>query len=443
MFDFTRFMTPAMQKMFYTQMMANQGQGNEAQQTPQLQPLTPPTNTLSLNPTGKGAAAAIEAARTSMALSPGQQKKALGRGLVQFAASRPTPQPGTGFRGALASIAEAMPHAVNAYQNEMDRQELLNLELMKMEQQQEKGQMEKLFALMQRQDQMEETKRHHQMMEKLTEGRQTEMNRHHLATEEYQGYNVAQRKKYEELEKKLPPGVEYLDKYPLNSNTRMFWEKTIKKQIEEGDEANRALTYWDELDKIFQRNPGFHKSMNYILLHGQDGEDPSYWQQKAIELNVPEKQWADFVAAGKISARLWASEARSIPAKGLSVYGEKQLSAGNPKLGIPYAAFKKLRKLSQKELMHKEDTGLKTSQYAQQGMIYREPAMAQKYPSHILEKAIEEDAAQQKAQAVAAQQMQVKQQDDAALQKAIAEGQARGIPPELILQAKEALDNGL
>ena len=151
-----------------------------------------------------------------------------------------------------------------------------------------------------------------------------------------------------------------------------YWEDRIEKSHHKSTEANKGLRAAEGLKRVAGRNKEMYKNINAILLTGYT-DDPAIWKQKLIELKVPEKEWSDYMEGLKYSADLWKASANSIPAKGLTVYAEKQLQRGVPSLGMPPTAFNNIIKNWENDFKSARKTHGSVVNYARKGIGYRPP----------------------------------------------------------------------
>jgi hypothetical protein len=111
---------------------------------------------------GMGAARGIDAARTSLSLTPNiSRPSAMARAIGGGAAAFKAPQPGTGQAGMLNSIAQAMGPAMQEYYREMDTRNALEMQMAEAQQKQQNEMMDRDY----RQQVLGETSRHHRAIE--------------------------------------------------------------------------------------------------------------------------------------------------------------------------------------------------------------------------------------------------------------------------------------
>ena len=111
---------------------------------------------------GQGAARGIDAARTSLSLTPNiSRPSAMARAIGGGAAAFKAPQPGTGQAGMLNSIAQAMGPAMQEYYKEIDTRNALQMQMAEAEQEQQNKMMDREY----RQQVLGETSRHHRAIE--------------------------------------------------------------------------------------------------------------------------------------------------------------------------------------------------------------------------------------------------------------------------------------
>src|SRR5271154_7097848 len=117
---------------------------------------------------GQGAARGIDAARTSLSMTPNiSRPSAMARAIGGGAAAFKAPQPGTGQAGMLNSIAQAMGPAMQEYYREMDTRNALEMQMAEAQQKQQNEMMDRDY----RQQVLGETSRHHRAMEHYHESR--------------------------------------------------------------------------------------------------------------------------------------------------------------------------------------------------------------------------------------------------------------------------------
>lgn len=131
------------------------------------------------DPIGNGAMKGMDAAKSSLSLSPPQMNRAtpMARGISSLMGNMQTPQPGTGSAGMLQSIAQAMGPAMQSYYNAQDTDAAIQMKQQEAMQQQEQDLLKMALSQQTRNAQndyhnrhLAETSRHNQAMEQLGGG---------------------------------------------------------------------------------------------------------------------------------------------------------------------------------------------------------------------------------------------------------------------------------
>ena len=113
------------------------------------------------DPINAGAMKGIDAAKSSMSLTPMIKRPSpWGRMMSSTAANVRTPEPGTGRAGMLQSIAQAMGPGMQAYYNAEDQNNAIEMQLAQMQHKQMEAEQERAF----RQRQLDETRRYHDLV---------------------------------------------------------------------------------------------------------------------------------------------------------------------------------------------------------------------------------------------------------------------------------------
>jgi hypothetical protein len=216
------------------------------------------------NPIESGANIGLEAAKRSLEMSPREERRAIGRGLINFASSfaANAPEPGTGIAGALGAMNKSFLPGLNAYDAERGRSESANFAIMKMIDEQARHAREEDF----KRQQIEEQSRYHDMMEPV-----------HAAHAEH--YNASSKKlKREEnmledaLKKKemlisegiMPEGSVMLNEI-LDKDERKLKQKKLQADQKMYAPAIQNLRNLDKLDKIIKSNPNLWKKNSRAL----------------------------------------------------------------------------------------------------------------------------------------------------------------------------------
>ncbi len=315
------------------------------------------------DPISNGASKGIDAAKSSLNLTPMRinRPSGVGRGIASLAANMKTPQPGTGRAGMLESIANAMGPAMESYYGAQDQNNEIEFKLAEMQQKQLQDAEERQH----RKDVLEETKRAHSLQ---------------------YGDSIDIKREESELKKRLGDGVELFDKYPPNSRRRMAMEKDVIDWTDKANNAADAVRAIEGMRDIFARNRKLWGTVDIALLN-KHLHDPNIINTLAVRAAIPKKDLADFQELATYAKELLVANSKDVAAKGLNVFMEKRMSAAIPDLNtVPEAANKMLDHLEAPHAFN-YDVGTKKKDYASQGIYWRTPIkgkheITHKYKAH-------------------------------------------------------------
>lgn len=238
------------------------------------------------DPVGNGALKGIEAAKSSLSLSPLLRRPPpVARAISGGAAAFQPPAPGTGRAGMLQSIAQAMGPAMQEYYKEMDTRQALELEMAAREQKQQNELAEQAY----RQSVLGETSRHHQAMEqhaRNTEGR--------LSKEERQAAQI------EELQAGLPQGAVPIMAYGLGTQSELM--KDLKSRILSGTKAKNMVEIARQIKAETNKYPDMSTDYARALLHEGKGA-PGFMDVMKLKLMDKDKK-ASLEKVQKLKSKL-------------------------------------------------------------------------------------------------------------------------------------------
>lgn len=361
-------MRPDLLKLQLMQQMLNQQQANPQPVggMPEESQMQPMISDSPRNPIGEGSMAAMEAAKRSLQMNENENKRALGRAMMHFFSGKNLPEPGAGLAGNLGAINASFLPAMETYDAERSRIEQQNYALMQQEEEQRRHAAREQEELRRHQAAEEQRMIEHEEMKRVHDA-QIE---HHHATIRHLAEKDQLENRWKEVEKDLEPGVEPIAKYEDHPSMWNFINKDIESTVEQGNYARDGMSIISRLKQVMKESPHIYNKMDYILLNKYN-QDPGFWTQQAINLKVPKKDMANFQEAAKLTADLFALEAKSVPARGINMFMEKQLRQKVPDIKMAPGAFNKVADRAYKKFESTYKNAAKKSDHAERGLWYR------------------------------------------------------------------------
>lgn len=163
--------------------------------------------------------------------------------------------------------------------------------------------------------------------------------------------------------------VQSMDRFTNKPSMWTYMSKDIDKRVEQGKYAGDALERIRRVREILKESPDLYNKIDIMLLK-KHSDDPGFISQLSVK-GIPKKDVANFQEASKLLADLFTLETKSVQAKGLNMFMEKQLKRKVPELTmVPEAIDRAFNPMFESYSDIYED-GIKASDYASQGLWYR------------------------------------------------------------------------
>jgi hypothetical protein len=232
------------------------------------------------SPLRKGTLEAIQAAKQSLGMNDGEQKRAMGLALVKLFAGMSKPGYGDGLGGALSAAAQNMAPAVDAYMGEEGRVQNMNAALLghvsSLQADQDKAwqhAVEKMMAQQHQNAVLEENKQYHQAQEKKSNSLyDLKKFSTGLKMDKHQQEEMKQRRLEEALERGETP-LEVLE-----PSARADYQKNALKSIREIPTNTRALKTIAKMRDIFKKHEdiGTYKEQ-WLGGSGDPKKEAGFW----------------------------------------------------------------------------------------------------------------------------------------------------------------------
>lgn len=161
--------------------------------------------------------------------------------------------------------------------------------------------------------------------------------------------------------------VSALDKY--NTSTYNIQLKKVYEGIDAGNAAAKALRDVERLKEIVGKLPNLYNSLDLLILNARS-ENPSPLNT-LLSKKIKKEDMALYQEANKLLTDLYTTELKTIPARGINQYLERQVRKKIPDLGVVPEAFNRVLAPIEDNLRHVYNDGRKYSNYFQNELIYK------------------------------------------------------------------------
>ncbi len=240
------------------------------------------------NPINSGATQGMQAARQSIEAGANDRKRAMGMALMRMGHGMGQPAPAPGFAGALQNINNSILPSAQMYNNELDRGQAINAQLMNQ-------QIEYQMAQQRRQDML----MRHVQQDQLERERMASHRRDSKAQMEALKEMQLEEKRQKLIADGIMPETGQLDatltKQQLNNH-----DKEVAERRKEVESSAHAIKYIEKMRSIINKpeNKNLWNSFSQIV-NNIDSKDPTLWnnflkgfnKREINELNILKKYW--------------------------------------------------------------------------------------------------------------------------------------------------------